>query len=243
LSKILTREAFENAIRVNAAIGGSTNAIIHLIAIAGRSEVPLSLDDWDHLGRDVPTIVDLMPSGRFLMEDFAYAGGVQAVIRDLLGKGWIHGQALTVNGHTISENCSDAEVYNREVIRSLDAPLTMNGGLAVLRGNLAPNGAVLKPSAASPTLMRHTGRAVVFETIEDYHVRIDDPDLGIDESCVMVLKNSGPRGYPGMPEVGNMELPAKLLPGSGGGWPVGVGSRWRSHSARRGVTSDRRACR
>jgi L-arabonate dehydrase len=211
LSKILTREAFENAIRVNAAVGGSTNAVIHLIAIAGRLGVPLSLDDWDRLGRGIPTILDLMPSGRFLMEDFAYAGGLQPIIRQLGEAQALARDALTVNGKTIWENASSAEVYNAEVIRTFDNPLVASGGIAVLKGNLAPDGAVIKTSAASAALMRHTGRAVVFETIEDFQARIDDPGLDIDETSVMVLKNCGPRGYPGMAEVGNMSLPKKLL--------------------------------
>ena len=211
LSKILTREAFENAIRVNAAIGGSTNAVIHLIAIAGRLGVPLTLEDWDRLGRDVPMVLDLMPSGRFLMEDFAYAGGLQPIIRQLSEARMIHRDALTVNGKTLWENAANAEVYNAEVIRPIDSPLTSSGGIAVLKGNLAPNGAVIKPSAATPALMKHTGRAVVFEDIEDYRTRIDDPSLDIDETCVMVLKNCGPRSYPGMAEVGNMSLPKKIL--------------------------------
>ncbi len=211
ISDILTREAFENAIRVNGAIGGSTNAVIHLIALAGRLGVELSLDDWDRLGREVPTIVDLMPSGRFLMEDFYYAGGLRAVLRALAGAGLLHGDAMTVSGETIGASCRDAPNYNAEVIRPFDKPVTPQGGVAVLRGNLAPDGAVLKPSAASAHLMSHRGRAVVFETIEHYHERIDDPALDIDETCVMVLKNCGPKGYPGMAEVGNMALPGKLL--------------------------------
>ncbi len=211
LSRILTRKAFENAIRVNAAIGGSTNAVIHLLAIAGRTGVTLDLDDWDRLGRDVPTILDLMPAGRFLMEDFAYAGGLQPIIRRLAERGLIHREALTVNGRTLWENAAGADVYNAEVIRPDDSPLTKSGGIAVLRGNLAPNGAVIKPSAATPALMKHTGRAVVFRDIEDYRARVDDPHLDIDENCVMVLQNCGPRGYPGMAEVGNMSLPARLL--------------------------------
>jgi L-arabonate dehydrase len=211
ISNILTRAAFDNAIRINAAIGGSTNAVIHLLALAGRLGVPLSLEDWDRLGHDIPTIVDLMPSGRFLMEDFAYAGGLQPVIRQLANMKAIHLDAVTVNGKTLWENASHAEVYNAEVIRSLDNPLAASGGIAVLRGNLAPNGAVIKPSAATPALMQHTGRAVVFDTIEDYRARIDDPALDIDERCIMVLRNCGPKGYPGMPEVGNMSLPKKVL--------------------------------
>lgn len=210
-SAILTRAAFENAIRVNAAIGGSTNAVIHLIAIAGRMGVPLSLDDWDRLGRDIPTVLDLMPSGRFLMEDFAYAGGLQPIVRAMCEASLLQPDVMTVSGTTLGHNAAEAEVYNAEVIRSLDAPLVAKGGIAVLKGNLCPNGAVIKPSAATPELMKHTGRAVVFETIEDVRQRINDPDLNVDESCVMVLKNCGPRGYPGMAEVGNMSLPQKLL--------------------------------
>jgi L-arabonate dehydrase len=211
ISGILTRRAFANAIRVNGAIGGSTNAVIHLIAIARRLGVALSLDDWDEFGRDIPTIVDLMPSGRYLMEDFYYAGGMPAVMRTLLEAGKLDGDAMTVSGRTIGESVKDASSYNSKVIRPLDNPLTAQGGIAVLRGNLAPEGAVLKPSAASPELMRHRGRAVVFDNIEDYHRRVDDTQLDIDETCVMVLKNCGPKGYPGMAEVGNMALPAKLL--------------------------------
>jgi len=213
ISQILTRAAFENAIRINGAVGGSTNAVIHLLAIAGRVGVPVSLQDWDCLGRNVPTLVDLKPSGRFLMEDYHYAGGLPAVIRTLgeSNPSLINRDAITVNGRTIWENCRDAPVWNREVIRSFDNPLTANGGIAVVRGNLAPDGAVLKPSAASPQLLRHRGRAVVFNDIEHYKERIDDPALDIDRDCVMVLKNSGPVGYPGMAEVGNMGLPAALL--------------------------------
>jgi L-arabonate dehydrase len=211
LSKILTKHAFENAIRVNGAIGGSTNAVIHLMAIAGRIGVDLSLEDWDRLGKDVPTIVDLMPSGRFLMEDFYYAGGLPAVIRRLGEKGLLHKDALTANGRTIWENSQDAACWNEEVIRPIDKPLTKSGGIAVLRGNLAPRGAVLKPSAATPELLVHKGRAIVFESIEDFKAKIDDPDLDIDENSIMVLKNCGPKGYPGMAEVGNMPLPPKVL--------------------------------
>ena len=209
MSKILTRPAFENAIRVNGAIGGSTNAVVHLLALAGRIGVDLSLDDWDRLGRDVPTIVNLMPSGQFLMEDFFYAGGLPAVIREI--RQFINEEALTINGHTIWENSKDAPNYNQDVIRPLDRPLVDSGGIAVLRGNLAPDGAIIKPSAATPELMQHKGRAVVFEDIDDYYARVDKPDLDIDKDCVMVLRNCGPRGYPGMPEVGNMQIPAKLL--------------------------------
>jgi L-arabonate dehydrase len=211
LSKILTRNAFENAIRVNGAIGGSTNAVIHLLAIAGRIGVPLALDDWDRIGRDVPTLVDLMPSGRFLMEDYYYAGGLPAVIRALDDHKLLHSNALTATGKSIGENCKDAPNWNEEVIRPFDAPLVQHGGMAILRGNLAPDGAVLKPSAASPTLMRHRGRAIVFHTIEHYKQRIMDPNLDVDEDSVLVLQNCGPKGYPGMAEVGNMGLPPKLL--------------------------------
>ena len=211
ISCILTREAFENAIRVNGAVGGSTNAVIHLLAIAGRIGQKVSLDDWDKLGREVPTLVDLMPSGRFLMEDFYYAGGLPTVIRALGENNLIHRDALTVNGKTIWENCQTAPNWNAEVIRPFDKPLVEHGGIAVLRGNLAPDGAVLKPSAASSQLMRHRGRAVVFENIEHYKQRIDDPHLDVDENCVLVLKNCGPKGYPGMAEVGNVALPSKIL--------------------------------
>ncbi|MBV9276367.1 MAG: dihydroxy-acid dehydratase, partial [Verrucomicrobia bacterium] len=211
LSKILTREAFENAIRVNGAVGGSTNAVIHLLAIAGRVGVEVTLDDWDRFGRDIPTIVDLMPSGRFLMEDFYYAGGLPVVMKRLAEVGLLHRDLLTVSGSTIWENVEHATCFNDEVIRPLSKPLVQSGGVAVLRGNLAPDGAVLKPSAASPRLLKHSGRAVVFENIEHYHERINDPALDVDENCVLVLKNCGPRGYPGMAEVGNMGLPTKLL--------------------------------
>lgn len=211
MSDILNRDAFENAIRTIAAIGGSTNAVIHLQAIAKRLGVPLSLDDWDSVGRDIPTIVNLMPAGKYLMEDFHYAGGLQVVNKALLAHGKLHGGHMTVSGKTVAENCQDAENFDEDVILPWDTGLTANGGIAVLRGNLAPSGCVVKPSAASPELMNHRGRAVVFETIEDYHAKIEDPDLDIDESCIMVLKNCGPRGYPGMPEVGNMGLPPKIL--------------------------------
>lgn len=211
ISQILTRPAFENAIRVNGALGGSTNAVIHLLAIAGRLGVDLSLDDWDTFGRNVPTIVDLKPSGQYLMEDLFYAGGLQAVMRVLGEHGLLNRDALTVNGQTQWENVKDAPNWNTDVIRPFDNPIVEQGGIAVLRGNLAPNGAVLKPSAASPHLMKHRGRAVVFENIEHYKQRIVEPDLDIDADSVLVLKNCGPRGYPGMAEVGNMGLPPKLL--------------------------------
>lgn len=211
LSKILTRPAFENAIRTLAAIGGSTNAVVHLLAIAGRIGVPLSLEDFDILGRDVDCLVDIMPSGRFLMEDFYYAGGLPVVLRALGERGLLHRKALTVTGRNLWENVSAAACYNKDVITSFDAPFKPRAGIAILRGNLAPDGAVIKPSAASPELMKHTGRAVVFESVEEMHRAVNDESLDIDASSVMVLKNCGPKGYPGMAEVGNMPLPAKLL--------------------------------
>lgn len=212
LSKILTKEAFENAIKVNAAIGGSTNAVIHLKAIAGRIGVDLELDDWNRVGRGMPTIVDLQPSGRFLMEEFYYSGGLPAVIRRMGEHNLLpHPNALTVNGESIWDNCQNSPIYNDEVIRQMDNPLRKDGGMCILRGNLAPKGAVLKPSAASPELMKHRGRAVVFENFDDYKARIADPDLDVDGTCILVLKNAGPKGYPGMAEVGNMGLPPKIL--------------------------------
>ncbi len=209
LSKILTRTAFENAIRVNAAIGGSTNAVIHLLAIAGRIGVPLTLEDWDKLGSALPCLVNLQPSGKYLMEDFYYAGGLPAVMKEIASL--LDTRALTVNGRTLGENIADAPCWNRDVIRTVAEPFKAAAGIAVLKGNLAPDGAVIKPSAASPHLLRHRGRAVVFESIEDFHARIDDESLDIDENSVMVLKGCGPKGYPGMAEVGNMPLPPKLL--------------------------------
>jgi L-arabonate dehydrase len=210
-SKILLRAAFENAIRTLAAIGGSTNAVVHLLAIAGRVGVDLTLDDFDRLGRDVHCLVDLMPSGRFLMEDFYYAGGLPVVLRALGERSLLNKDAPTVNGRTIWENVSDAPCWNREVITPFTAPFKPDAGIAILTGNLAPNGAVIKPSAASPDLMKHTGRAVVFESVEEMHHGVEDESLDIDASCIMVLKHCGPKGYPGMAEVGNMPIPAKLL--------------------------------
>ena len=209
ISRILTRQAFENAIRVNAAIGGSSNFVLHMLAIAGRVGVPLTLDDFDRVGHDLPLLVDIQPSGKFLMEDFYYAGGVPAVVRELADV--IHLDALTVNGKTIGENTADAPCWNREVIRERTRPIRERAGLAVVRGNLAPNGAVIKPSAATPSLLKHRGRAVVFESIEDFKARIDRPDLEIDETSVMVMKGAGSAGYPGRAVVGNMPLPPKLL--------------------------------
>jgi dihydroxy-acid dehydratase len=212
LSRVLTREAFENAIRVNAAIGGSTNAVIHLKAIAGRIGVDLALEDWTQIGRGTPTIVDLQPSGRFLMEDFYYAGGLPAVLRRLGEAGRLpHPGALTVNGQSLWDNVREAPIYNDEVVRPLDTPLCADGSMSILRGNLAPNGAVLKPSAATPELMKHRGQAVVFQDFDDYKARIDDPDLAVTADSILVLRNCGPRGYQGMAEVGNMGLPSKLL--------------------------------
>lgn len=210
LSKILTRPAFENAIKVNAAVGGSTNFIIHLTAIAGRIGVPLELEDFDRLGSGIPLLLNLMPSGKFLMEDFYYAGGLPVILHEL--RELLQLDVITVNGRSHRENIEGrATCYNREVIAAYDAPLLPHAGIAVVKGNLSLNGAVIKPSAATPALMQHRGRAVVFENIEDYHARVDDPGLEIDASSVMVLKNVGPVGYPGMPEVGNMGLPKKLL--------------------------------
>jgi dihydroxy-acid dehydratase len=211
LSSILTRPAFENAIRTLSAIGGSTNAIVHLIAIAGRIGVPLTLDDFDALGSKIDCLLNLMPSGDYLMEDFFEAGGLPAVLRELLAKGLLHGDAITVNGRTIGQNCAGAPCWRPDVIHSADAPFKAKAGLSVLRGNLAPDGAIIKPSAAMPELLRHTGRAVVFDTIEDFHRRIDDPDLDVDEHSILVLRNCGPKGYPGMAEVGNLPLPRKLI--------------------------------
>jgi dihydroxy-acid dehydratase len=209
MSKILTRAAFENAIMVNGAIGGSTNAVVHLLAIAGRVGVDLTLDDWDRLGREMPCLVNLMPSGQYLMEDFYYAGGLPVVMKEI--GSLLHKDALTVNGRTIWDNVKDAINYNPKVITPIATPFKAQGGIAVLKGNLAPNGAVLKPSAATPALMKHKGRAVVFEDIDDLHSRIDDPALDVRPDDVLVLKNCGPKGYPGFPEVGNFALPAKIL--------------------------------
>lgn len=208
-SKVLDRRSFANAIRINAAIGGSTNAVIHLLAIAGRAEVALELEDFDRFGRDVPLLVDLMPSGRFLMEDFCYAGGLPAVIRKLGER--IDRSAMTITGRTIGENNADAPCWNAEVIRDAADPLKRDAGIAVLSGNLAPAGAIIKPSAATPALLRHRGRAVVFESLSDMRGRIDDPDLDVDETSILVMRGVGLRGYPGMPEVGNMPLPRKIL--------------------------------
>jgi L-arabonate dehydrase len=209
LSKILTRDAFENSIMVNAAIGGSTNFVIHLLAIAGRIGVDLTIDDFDKYSQNIPLLGNLQPSGKFFMEDLYYAGGLPAIIKEL--KSVLHNDALTVNGKGIGENSEKAIVYDRNIVATMIEPFKDESGIAVLRGNLSPNGAVIKPSAATPKLMKHRGKAVVFETIEDYHSRIEDPNLEIDETSIMVLKNVGPKGYPGMAEVGNMGIPKKLL--------------------------------
>jgi len=211
MSKILTREAFENAIMALAAIGGSTNAVIHLIALAGRIGVKLELEDFDRIGSRLPCLVNLMPSGKYLMEDLCYAGGLPAVLRELVEAGVLHAGAITANGRTIGENNREAPCWNREVVHPWGKPFKPAAGIAVLRGNLAPSGAVIKPSAATPALLKHRGRAVVFEDIDDFYGRIDDDALDVDETSVMVLKNCGPKGYPGMAECGNMPLPPKLL--------------------------------
>ena len=209
MSDILTREAFENAVVVNGAIGGSTNAVVHLLALAGRLGVPFTLDDWDTLGRNVPTLVDLKPSGRFLMEEFYYAGGLPALMNRI--KDRLHLNVPTVDGKPLGELIRGAECFDDEVIRPLDRPLAEQGGIVVLRGNLAPRGAVVKPSAATPALMQHRGKAVVFADADEFKARIDDPELDVDENSILVLQNAGPIGYPGMPEVGNLALPKKLL--------------------------------
>jgi len=209
MSDIMTRKAFENAIKINSVVGGSTNIVIHMIALAGRIGVDITLDDFDRLGSEMPLLLNLMPSGKYLMEDYYYAGGLPVIIDQL--RDMIHSDALTINGKTIGENCKGAPCYNRDVIAPPDKPIKEKAGIAVLKGNLCENGAVIKPSATSGKLLKHRGRAVVFENIEDYHARIDDPDLDIDENCVMVLKSAGPVGYPGMPEVGNLDLPEKII--------------------------------
>ena len=237
LNKILTRKAFENAIIVNAAIGGSTNAVPHLLAMAKRLGVSLTLDDWDSVGSRISRLLNLRPAGKYLMEDFYYAGGkchaqgsaapladpfpllvlcwsgmpgLPALMKELLPAP-LHGDSLTANGHALADNVEDAEIFNRDVIASRESPFQKEAGICVLKGSLAPTGAIIKPSAATPSLLRHKGRAVVFKSKEDYDARIDDPNLDIDENCVMVMQGAGPVGYPGMPEVGNFALPKKLL--------------------------------
>ena len=209
MSDIISPYALENAIKVNAAVGGSTNAILHLIALAGRLELPLTMRDVDRLSRDVPLLANLQPNGKYLMEDFYLAGGMVALMNSM--SDILNTDAFTVNGSAVGQNIENAEIYNEDVIRPISNPVNNDGGLAVLFGNLAPNGAVIKPSAASKTLMRHRGRAVVFENIEELEERIDSPHLDVDENSVLVLKDAGPRGYPGMSEVGNMRIPKKLL--------------------------------
>jgi dihydroxy-acid dehydratase len=208
-SRILSRGSFLNAIVALAAIGGSTNAVVHLLAIAGRLGIPLGLDDFDRTGSGVPLLVDLQPAGRFLMEDLHRAGGLLAVLREV--RDLLDPEALTVTGRPLVSYLDDARIWDPAVIRSRSEPLQADAGIAVLRGNLAPSGAVIKPAAASPELLQHRGRAVVFDTIEDMHARIDDPALDVDRDSVLVLRGCGPRGYPGMPEVANLPLPAKLL--------------------------------
>lgn len=211
LDKLLTRKAFENAIAINAAIGGSTNAVIHLTAVARRMEVQLDIEDWHRIGRNVPTLLNLQPSGSYMMQDFHEAGGLPVIIRDMCESGMLNGDALTVTGKTLAENNASATCMNPDVIHSVAKPFMANSGVAILRGNLCPNGAVIKPSAAEPRLLKHKGRAVVFENQDDLNQRVDDPDLEVDADSVMVLKNCGPKGFPGMPELGMLPIPAKLL--------------------------------
>jgi L-arabonate dehydrase len=228
MSRVVTRESFENAIRLNGAIGGSTNAVLHLLALAGRMQIPLTIDDWDKIGADVPCLVNLMPSGDYLMEDFFFAGGLPAVVKefaDLIDRG-----TMTVNGRTLWENCADSVVEDRRVIFPIKSPFKTSGGIAVLRGNLCPDGAIIKPSAATPQLMQHTGRAVVFDGLTDLEHRIDGPDLLIDERSVVVLRNCGPKGFPGMPEVANTPIPTKL-------WKAGVRDLVRISDARMSGTA------
>jgi dihydroxy-acid dehydratase len=211
MSRILGRSAFENAIRINSAIGGSSNAAVHLLAIAGRLGIDLTLADFDAIGATLPCIANLRPAGDYLMEDFFEAGGLPAVIRALSEAGLFDTDAMSVNGRGVAANCADAPNWNPDVIRPIDTPFMAEAGLAVLRGNLAPDGAIIKPACATPDLMTHSGPALVFDTIEDLKARIDDPDLAVAEDSVLVLRNCGPRGYPGMPEVANLPIPKKLL--------------------------------
>lgn len=208
-SDVLVRKAFENAIKVNAAIGGSTNFVIHLLAIAGRVGIDLTIDDFDKYSAGIPLIANLQPSGEHFMEDLYYAGGLPAVMKEM--QGFLNAECITVNGRNIGQNLETAQTLNQEVIASVESPFKLDSGVAVLKGNLCPEGAIIKPSAANARLMQHTGKAVVFENIEDYKLRIDDPELVVDADSVLVLKNTGPKGYPGMPEVGNMGLPKKML--------------------------------
>ena len=208
-SSVLTHASFRNAIVALAALGGSTNAVVHLLAIAGRLGVDLRLEDFDRLGHTVPLLVDLQPAGRFLMEDFHRAGGLLAVLREV--RHLLDDSAGTVTGRPLVDYLDDAQIWDPEVLRSLETPLKDNAGIAVLRGNLAPSGAVIKPAAASPHLLKHRGRALVFDSVEDMRARVDDPALDVDADTVLVLRGCGPKGYPGMPEVANLPLPTKLL--------------------------------
>ncbi|TXK41291.1 IlvD/Edd family dehydratase [Nonomuraea sp. C10] len=208
-SHVMTRASFLNAIVTLAAVGGSTNAVVHLLAIAGRLGVELNLDDFDRTGSGVPLLVDLQPAGRHLMEDMFRAGGLRAVLNEVADL--LDPSAITVTGEPLTGSLAGAEIWDETVIRRRAEPLLPDAGIAVLRGNLAPDGAVIKPAAASPELLRHRGRAVVFDSVEDVYARLDSPDLDVDETSVLVLRGCGPRGYPGMPEVGNLPLPAKLL--------------------------------
>jgi len=208
-SRVMTRQAFENAIAVDMAIGGSTNAVVHLLAIAGRLGLDLVLDDFDHVSRRTPFLVNVRPSGEHLMEDFFYAGGLPAVMRELLPL--LNRDCITVNGKTVAENVSEAPCHNRDVIRAMDAPLHPEGGTVVLRGNLAPDGAVFKQTAATPELCKHTGPAFVFETYQEMHDTIDSMDLPVDANTVLVMKNGGPKGAPGFPEWGHIPMPKVLL--------------------------------
>jgi dihydroxy-acid dehydratase len=208
-SQVLTEASFRNAIVALAALGGSTNAVVHLLAIAGRLGIPLTLEDFDRIGSEVPLLVNLQPAGKFLMEDFHRAGGLLAVLREV--RDLLDPAALTVTGQPLSDYLDDAQIWDREVIAVRDKPVQEAAGIAVLRGNLAPNGAVIKPAAASPHLLQHRGRALVFDSVEDLHARIDDEDLDVDADSVLVLRGCGPKGYPGMPEVSNMPMPAKLV--------------------------------
>ena len=208
-SDVMTKASFENAILALAAIGGSTNAVVHLLAIAGRLGVDLTLDDFDRIGSRIPLLVNLQPSGKFLMEDFHRAGGLSAVFKQL--EKLLNPKAITVTGTSITSTIGDGEIYDAEVIKKFDSPLQREAGIAVLRGNIAPLGAVIKPAAASPSLLKHSGPALVFESIEDFHARIDSDDLDVTADSVLILRGCGPQGYPGMPEVANMKIPGKLV--------------------------------
>jgi dihydroxy-acid dehydratase len=208
-SQVLSAASFHNAIVALAALGGSTNAVVHLLAIAGRLGIPLTLDDFDRIGSEVPLLVNLQPAGQYLMEDFHRAGGLLAVLREV--RDLLDPSALTMTGRPLTDYLDEAQIWDRDVIAVRNKPVQDAAGIAVLRGNLAPNGAVIKPAAASPHLLQHRGRAVVFDSIEDLHTRLDDEDLDVDADSVLVLRGCGPKGYPGMPEVSNMPMPAKLV--------------------------------